>query len=72
MRRTMGTRYGESRHDQAQKTRFIRAHQSPLQVFRIDYDNESGLKRKGIIIDSPITKEPNPFPASNEFAPPPN
>jgi hypothetical protein len=67
----IGTRYGERRYDQAIRSTFVRNSEQPSRVIRIDYDNEAGLRRRGIIINQAYPQEANPFPQAEEFASPP-
>lgn len=73
----IGTRYGESRHNQARQVSFVRANASrPDFVTTLRYDDAEGLLARGI--DVYPHREPRPyvrvypeaFPA-NHFAPPP-
>jgi hypothetical protein len=70
----LGTQYGEARESRVEEVAFRRADAShPAQVIALRYDDESGLRARGIeLYQAPVVRyeEPSPFPR-NRFAPPP-
>lgn len=74
----LGTEFGEQRYSAATYTRFVRAHERPIAVAELRYNDAQGLMALGIPV-APIpddgeimTRETaDPFPGDNRFARPP-
>lgn len=70
----IGTRYGESRHSTVVEAPFVRRSPTrPNHMMTLYYDNEAGLRARGVPV-SPrryVAPGPQPFPENNGFAPPP-
>lgn len=63
----IGTEYGEVRHSHVTHTHFRRHSQSPQEVVTVEYDTETNLKRRGVIVPRP--EEKNPFPGMEGVKP---
>lgn len=70
-RSELGTQYGERRYSEVEETRFIRASSQPSSQRVIYYDNERGLRRRGVIRDDHVSTHPQAFPDERRYAPPP-
>ena len=69
-RSEIGTRYGERRHSEVEETSFERDSTRPYRQRVIHYDSAQGLRRRGIMIDRPVTHV-RAFPDEQQYAPPP-
>jgi hypothetical protein len=74
----IGTQYGESQQSSVVEVDFERRSKThPVAVLRLRYDDYDGLQARGIDLSSVgyayygEPREPDPFPYSSRFAPPP-
>lgn len=74
----IGTQYGESQQSSVVEVEFERRSKThPVAVLRLRYDDYEGLQARGIDLSSVgyayygEPREPDPFPYSSRFAPPP-
>jgi hypothetical protein len=74
----IGTQYGESQRSSVVEVDFERRSKThPVAVLRLRYDDYDGLQARGIDLSSVgyayygAPREPDPFPHSSRFAPPP-
>ena len=74
----LGTEFGEQRYSAANYTKFVRGSDRPVAIAELRYNDTSGLRALGVIIDpTPDTDELNtretadPFPGDRGFARPP-
>ena len=72
---SVGTEYGRSVSSQAEIVPFVRRDpERPTELRAVYYDNREGLESRGVRLsddDDRPSPEPNPFPGSDGFAPPP-
>jgi hypothetical protein len=66
---TLGTGYGREKHFGTTAVPFARG--AEITRIRIDYDDERGLKRRGIDVRRPLSRRPEPFPADRTCPAPP-
>jgi hypothetical protein len=66
---TLGTAYGEEAEFRTVRSDFVRGEM--LTRLALFYDDERGLKRRGIDTKRPIKAKPNPFPGNDAGCPPP-
>lgn len=66
---TLGTGYGEEADFRTVRSDFVRG--DLLTRLALFYDDERGLKRRGIDIRRPVKAKPNPFPGNDVGCPPP-
>jgi hypothetical protein len=73
----LGTEYGESQYSSVREVEFRRrSSRRPDEMITLYYDSFRGLRARGVIVepvDPPYQRpyEPEPFPSSRGFAPPP-
>lgn len=73
----LGTQYGESRFSPVRQVSFMRqSPMSPARIVLLRYDDEDGLEARGIQVrphwrELPRPVQPQAFPATRRFAPPP-